>query len=298
MTLRHLKIFIAVVDLGSMTAASEALFIAQPTVSQAIAEIENYYKVKLFDRISRRLYITETGKQVLSYARHITALFEEMEQLLKNPDKSGILKIGASVTVGACLLPQLVNEFARVYPSLRIEAIINNTKDVENLIAKNAIDFGVVEGFIHSPDFISQAFMDDEVVLVAGRNHPYYYLPKISVLKLERCDFIVRERGSGTRELFESVMTAKDINWHLKWECNNPDGIKNAVLNGIGVSFISRRLVTEEVQSGKLAIIEVDGLALKRKFCVVYHKNKYLTNSMKDFFKLCYALSSESSKPL
>jgi DNA-binding transcriptional LysR family regulator len=281
MTLRHLKIFIAVVNFGSMTAAAEALYIAQPTVSQAIAELENHYGVKLFDRLSRRLYITEVGKQFLSYSRHIVTLFEEMDQIMKNPDKSGILKIGASITVGARLLPRLTNDFADTYSSIRIQAVINNTRDI-----------GVVEGIVHSSDLISHAFMDDELVLAAGKQHPLSKCQYISSSELENLDFIVREQGSGTRELFESALAAKEIKWRLKWECNNPDGIKSAIINGIGVSFISKRLIEEEIKGERLSIIKVNGLDLKRKFSIIYHKNKYLTESMKAFFDLCYSLPS------
>ncbi|MHB1253393.1 MAG: LysR family transcriptional regulator [Candidatus Humimicrobiaceae bacterium] len=295
MTLRHLKIFITVVDCGSMTAASEALFIAQPTVSQAVSELEDYYGVKLFDRLSRRLYITEIGKYLLSYARHIIALFDEMEQAMKNPDKSGILKIGASVTVGAYLLPQLVHEFANTYPSLQIQAVIKNTKDIESLITKNAIDFGVVEGIVHTPDIVSTAFMDDELVLVCGRSHPLHKAKSISLFDLSKFDFIVREQGSGTRELFESVMAANDMKWRLAWECNGSDGIKSAAINGIGVAVISKRLVEDEVKAEALCIIKVDDLDYKRKFSIIYHKNKYLTEAMKAFFDLCYTFSKKDT---
>jgi len=293
MTLRHLKIFITVADLGSMTAASEALFIAQPTVSQAVSELENYYGVKLFDRLSRRLYITEIGKQLLSYARHITALFEEIEQAMKNPDKSGIIKIGASVTFGTYLLPKLVNEFANSYPSLQIKAVTKNTKDIESLITKNAIDFGVVEGVVHTPDIVSTAFMDDELVLVCGRSHPLYKAKSISPFDLSKLNFIVREQGSGTRELFESIMATNDIKWQLVWECNGSDGIKSAAINGIGVAVISQRLVENEVKAEELCTIKVDDLDFKRKFSIIYHKNKYLTEAMKAFFDLCYTFSKK-----
>ena len=293
MTLRHLKIFITVADLGSMTAAAQSLYIAQPTVSQAVSELESYYDVKLFDRLSRRLYITEIGKQLLSYARHITALFDEMEQAMKNPDKSGIIKIGASVTVGIYLLPKLVNEFTNSYPSLQIKTVTKNTKDIESLITKNAIDFGVVEGVVHHPDIVSTAFMDDELVLVCGRSHPLYKAKSISPFDLSKLNFIVREQGSGTRELFESIMAANDIKWQLAWECNDSDGIKSAAINSIGVAVISQRLVENEVKAEELCIVKVDGLDFKRKFSVIYHKNKYLTNTMKASIDLCYSFSKK-----
>lgn len=288
MTLRHLKIFITVSDLGSMTAASKALFIAQPTVSQAVSELEHYYGVKLFDRLSKRLYITEQGKELLSYARHITKLFNEMEQAIKDQDRIGIIKIGASVTVGTYLLPKLVNEFTKSHPSLQVKAVTKNTKDIESLIIKNDIDFAVVEGAVHTSDVISTAFMDDKLALVCGRTHPLYKSKPITPFELNKLNFIMREPGSGTRELFENIMAINEIKWHLSWECNGSDGLKSAAITGIGIAVISMRLVEDEVKAGDLSIIKVDGIDFERKFSVIYHKNKYLTNPMKAFIDLCY----------
>ncbi len=288
MTFRHLKIFTIVSDLGSMTAAAKALFIAQPTVSQVISELENYYGVKLFDRLSKRLYITEQGKQLLSYARHITDLFNEMDQAMKNADKSGIIKIGASVTVGTYLLPRLANEFTKLYPFYQVKAITKNTKAIENLIIRNDIDLALVEGPVHTSDIISKAFMDDKLALVCGKNHPLYQTESITPFELSKLNFIVREQGSATRELFENVMATNEIDWNLAWECNGSDGLKSAAINGIGVAVISQRLVSHEVKTGELYVLKVEGMEFKRKFSFIYHKNKYLTNTMKAFIDLCY----------
>ncbi|MFA7068021.1 MAG: LysR family transcriptional regulator, partial [Acidaminococcaceae bacterium] len=174
MTLRHLNIFIKVYDLGSMTAAAKALFISQPTVSQAISELENYYGIKLFDRLSKHLFITEEGTKLLSYARHITSLVNEMEQSIKNVDNCSIIKIGASLTIASYLLPTLVSDFSKQYPLIQVQAITKNTQDIEELLLKNAIDFAVVEGSIHSPDIIATTFMEDNLILVCGKSHFLY----------------------------------------------------------------------------------------------------------------------------
>lgn len=287
MTHRHLKIFITVSDLGSMTAAAKALFIAQPTVSQAVSELEDYYGVKLFERLSRRLYITEQGKKLLSYARHIIDLFNDMKQEM-NEDNYTVIKVGASFTIGTCMLPSLVNQFTKNYPSLQIKGAIKNTKDIENMIIHNDIDFAIVEGTLHDPSIIATPFMDDHLVLVCGKNHPLYKTKVILASELSEHKFIVREKGSGTRELFENIMETNEIIWNLSWECNTSDALKTAAMNGIGVSVISQRLVEEQVKSRELNIIKVDGLDFERKFSVAYHKNKFLTNSMKAFIHLCY----------
>lgn len=287
MTLRHLKIFIMVADLGSMTAAAKALFISQPTISQAISELEEHYGIKIFDRLSKRLFITEKGTQLLSYARHITSLVSEMEQAMKNSDKSGTIKIGASLTIGTFLLPTLVSEFSRQFPGLHVKVITKNTQDIEKLITQNTIDFAIVEGIIHSPDIFAETFMDDKLLLVCGKKHPLYKTERISLAELNNLAFIVREQGSGTRELFENMMAANELSWQPAWECNGSDILKSAAISGIGVAVISQRLVGNELATGELSEIKIDGIDLKRKFSVIYHKNKYLTDSMKAFMTLC-----------
>jgi DNA-binding transcriptional LysR family regulator len=129
--------------------------------------------------------------------------------------------------------------------------------------------------------------MDDELVLVCGSNHYLYNSSAILLNELTGIDFVVREQGSGTRELFDSLMAANDINWTIKWECNGSDALKNAAINGVGVAVISKLLVEKEVAAQELSIINVDGLDLKRKFSIVYHKNKYITDSMRALMDVC-----------
>lgn len=288
MTLRHLTIFIKVFDLGSMTAAAQALFISQPTVSQAISELENYYGIKLFDRLAKHLFITDKGAQLLSYARHITDLVTEMEQAMKNPDQHGLIKVGASLTIANYLLPDLVSNFSQQYPLIKVQAITKNTKDIESLVMKNAIDFAIVEGSIHSPDIIENVFMEDKLILVCGKTHFLYNSKSISPLSLKDLSFIVREAGSGTRELFENMMAAHELTWQPAWECNGSDILKNAAIKGLGIGVISQRLVEEELKTGTLARINVKNIDLQRKFSVIYHKNKFLSGSMQAFITLCY----------
>lgn len=269
-----------------MTAASEDLYIAQPTVSQAISELESHYGTKLFDRLAKKLYITESGKMLLDYARHIIALQGEMELAMTDPEKSGMLKVGASVTIGTELLPRLVKSFQENHKELRIHGVIKNTSDIESLIQSNEIDFALVESAVNSKSIVSESFMDDELVLVCGRNHPLYGSESVQLEELLRHDFVVREYGSGTRELFESTMLSKNAVWNMSWECSGSDGIKAAAACGIGIGVLSNRLIKKELGNGELSILNVPGLELKRKFSIIYHKNKYITNRMKEFFRM------------
>lgn len=288
MNIRHLKVFITVVDTGSMTNAAEKLFVAQPSISQTIKEIEEYYNIRLFERLSKKLYITEKGKEFLSYARHIVSLFDEMEEKIRQNSESGILRIGASITVGTCILSQLSSRFIHNYANIHIESVIDNTMVVEDMVLKSRLDFGLVEGPIHSEYIISKPFMDDELILICGREHPFREKPYITLQELSQSDLILRESGSGTRELFENFMASKGFSLNIKWVCNNSEAIKNAVISNIGVSVISKMAVENELASNKLFHIELDDIKFKRQFNIIYHKNKYITESMEAFWNLCY----------
>lgn len=287
MTIRHLKIFIKVADCNSMTIAAQELFISQPTVSQAISDLEKFYGIKLFERFNKRLFLTDMGKQLLSYARHVTALMAEIDHVIQNPDKNCLLSIGATLTIGECLLPQLVNIFTKQSPAIKINAIIKNTIEIEKLIMLNEVDFALIEGFCHSSDIIFEPFANDELVLVCSYSHPLSRKTLLSHKEAAEVAFLVREKGSGTRELFENIMSVKEINWHPSWECSGSDILKSAALNGIGVAVISKRLVQHELNEKLLHPLAIEGIELKRKFNLAYHKNKYLTESMKNFISLC-----------
>lgn len=287
MTLRHFQIFLAVCDTMNMTAAAEALYISQSAVSQAIAELENHYEVRLFERLSRRLYLTQAGEKLLGYARHMTRMNKEIDLQMQSMREGGLLRIGASVTVGAYVVPELVSSFLNTHPAAEVEVVEDNTTVIEKLLLTDKIDIGLVEGDIVSPDLNVIPFAEDELVLICGKTHRFYGQTLTDPKEMEKEKFIVREQGSGTRKTFENVMAANHISWKPAWTCNNADTIKKAVEKGLGVSVISRRAVEKEAAEGLLYIVPVQNLRFGRLFKIVYHKNKYLHKVMKDFIALC-----------
>ena len=286
MTLRHYKIFVTVCDTMNMTSASERLFMSQSAVSQAIAELESHYEVRLFERLSRKLYLTEAGQKLLGYARHMLRMNAEIENDMKALHQSGTIRVGASVTVGACVLPGLVSRFNRSVSAADVEVAEDNTASIEALILQDKIDLGLVEGEISSPDVLSRPFLEDELVLICSPSHRFAACPEVEPSELERESFIIREKGSGTRKTFEDKLAEQNLAWKAAWTCNNSDTIKNAVAAGLGISVISRRAVSNEVKSGLLLERQVRGISFKRQFKLIFHKNKYLTEPMKQFMAL------------
>ena len=151
MTLRHLEIFCAVCAQGSFTRAAEKLNMAQPAVSAAVRELEEYYGVKLFDRISRRLYLTEAGKRFQQYASHVASLFDDMEKEMRDWEALGVLRIGASITIGSWLLPGYVKRFSKKYPGMDVRVSVEQSERLEKRLLNNELDFALMEGVVHEP---------------------------------------------------------------------------------------------------------------------------------------------------
>ena len=287
MTLRHLRIFVAVCDHKTITKASEALYIAQPSVSLAISELEEYYGVRLFDRISRKLYLTKAGEQVLGYARHITSLFDQMEKSVKNPEASGVIRVGASVTIGTCLLPVYAKKFEETFAHLSLSATVENSNILEKMVLANQLDLALVEGVPHSDQLIVSPFLDDELVAVCGADNPLGRREEVSAEELIQKPLILREVGSGTRQLFENAMMLHNLSVKPHWECISTQAIVNAVMMNVGISVLPARLVSKEIKEGKLLKIPAKDLQLKRKFSIIYHKNKYLSTALHSFIEIC-----------
>lgn len=271
----------------NMTAAAQSLFLSQSAVSQAIAELERHYAVRLFERLSKKLYLTQAGEKLLRYARHMLDLHAEMEKNMKTLHECSLIRVGASVTIGASVLPQLVASFLRQYPNTRVEVAENNTHRIEQLLLHDGIDLALVEGEISSPEIVTLPFMQDELVLICGKSHRFSKRKQIDPQEMETENFIVREKGSGTRQTFETVMKENELSWTPIWTCNNADTIKMAVAEGLGVSVISRRSVVHEMASGLLFAIPIKGIHFMRTFKIVYHKSKYLTDAMHQFLEFC-----------
>lgn len=283
MTFRHMKILILVADLGSMTEAAKRLYISQPSVSQAIREIEDNYEIKLFERFSKKLYITDAGKHYLDYARHIVQLYDEMTLSLS---KKSTLKMGASLTVGEALMPSLMTQFKALMPNIETGIYIKNTFELELLILNNQIDLALVEGKMNDPHIATLPVMEDELVLICGQTHPLYDAKLLGLDQLEKFNFIVREQGSGTRELLERVFKDKGLNLKITWECSGFDSIKKSVVEGHGLAAISRRLITSELESKAVRIIESDQIKFNRTFSIAHHRNKYMTPVMLKMIEL------------
>lgn len=287
MTIRHLQIFVAVADCGKMRAAAERLHISQPSVSQAVRELESYYNIKLFERLSQRIYITETGKKLLPYARHIIDSFETMEGFINDTSAGNVIRVGGSVSVGTRLLPPMIKSLENEVPDVDVCVIVDNTAAIEGKIQRSELDIAVVEGIVRSDELVKKDIYDDELVLVVGPEHELFNHPGIKLKELTKHALISRESGSVERNQFEQFLLEHDIKMKNKWSCSNTETIKKAVLNGEGIAILSRMMIEKEIAAGEVRVLNVENTRMKRKIKLIYHKNKYISQSMKQFIDIC-----------
>ena len=287
MTLRHIKIFTAVFRCSSVTKAAAELHLAQPSVSLAVKELEEYYGVRLFERIGRSISPTEAGKEFYGYALHIVSLFDEMEKKIRNWDTVGSLRIGASITIGTRILPVLLKEFRKEYPELRTEAFVGRSQAIEQRILDNAADIGLIENQPGNPDLCAIPFMQDELCAVVPPDHPLAGRKKAAALEeLAQYPFLMREKGSGTRALFDEYLERNHIPIHCLIEAPFPEAMKHAVIANHCLAVISVRLIEDEIRKGTIHMLQDPENIWNRTFKLVYHKDKFISESILTLKKL------------
>lgn len=288
MTLRHIRIFLAVCNHdNNITRAAESLYMTQPAVSLAIHELENYYGVRLFERISRKLYITEAGKQMQEYASHLLSMFDDMERELRNWDSAGILRVGASITIGSQFMPEYVSRYQIVCPAVEVKVQVGPTGYLEKELLANHLDFALVEGVVHSPHLVCDEYMEDALVAVCAPGKPFQKGETVEIEQFRSQRLLLRESGSGTREKFDSAARLAGFSVEPSWESTSTGALVNAAIHGLGIAVLPGRMVVDELEKGEVVSFLVKGMDLRRRFKIVYHKNKFLSSSARIFIRLC-----------
>lgn len=287
MTIRQVELFVRVAECGKMNEVAKALYISQSSVSQAIAEIEQEYQVQLFERLAKRLYLTPVGQHFLEYAKRFLGIYEAMCQYLQETGDVKSIRVGATVTVGTCVINDILGDMNRTLPNLNIQVYVANTRMLEEMLINNELDVALVEGEIKNELLYVTPVIPDHLVLICGQGHPFWGCDEVSIKDLKDQALIMRERGSGTRAQLEEKLMENHITYYIKWVCFNTEAIKNAVICNEGVSIISARLVTKEVQEKKLWICRLRDFSGQRSFDIVYHRDKLLHHALEKFICSC-----------
>ncbi|MCI7473012.1 MAG: LysR family transcriptional regulator [Clostridiales bacterium] len=297
MTLRQLRIFLEVCSTGKITQAAENLYLPQSVVSLAVSELEEYYGVKLFDRIARRIHITPQGERLREYASRIIALSDESVQSLRDSSAGGILRVGGSIAVGAILLPKLVAAFGKISPKNKVVVQINTSENIVQAIVKNQLDIGIVEQNADHSQIFTKTIYEDDMVFVCTPQHPFAKRKNVSIDELMAQPLLLRDQSSASRYLLDSHFNALSDNAPIipQWESISNTALSSAVKQNLGITYVPRHLVYESLRDGTLCEFPVDGIHDKRTFTLIYHKDKFLSPAHTSFIEHCINYVREMS---
>jgi len=287
LSLRQLEIFEKIATTGSVTKAAEKLLLTQSAVSMALSQLEQQSINPLFERSGRRLFLNDSGRILLKDARQILQAVKHFEQQLQGDsgELAGELLIGGSSTVANYLLPAILGAFAKQYPRTRVELRVGNTQQVAEWLEAGDLDIAFVEGPCHSRGLVAVHWREDELVVVTGPEHGWSLKKRIPPTMLALAPWIMREKGSGTREVFEDAMEKAGISYAIALEFGHTEAIKNGVASGLGVSCLSRAAVHRELEHGVLVEVK-SPLMLKRSLTLLKRRESYCTALLTAFLKV------------
>lgn len=287
-TLKQIDVFTAVAREGSVTKAALWLHLTQSAASMALADLEAQLGAKIFDRIGRRLQLNELGRRLLPLAQETVARAQEMEDIAAGDlPGHGRLRIGASLSIGNYLMPQLIGDYLKAYPRAEVSLDVGNTRHIIESVRQFSCDVGFIEGFCHDPDIEVLPWMEDELVIFAHAEHPLAQQATLTATDFANAQWILREAGSGTREVFDNAVAGKLPNLHVRLELSHTEAIKGAVEAGIGIACASRLTLKEALAAGTVVVLPTPFLNLKRSLFMLRHRQKYATRNLSDFIEAC-----------
>ena len=298
MNLNQLRIFYFAVKYGSFSAAAEALYITQPAVTKQIQQLQATYGVKILNRFGKKMVPTDAGEVLYEFADKIFQFESQAEESLRDfqQRKSGRLRIHASESFGAYYLPFIINLFRKKYPKIHISVnIFPNREIIENTV-KLENDMGFISYPIEHKKLMVREILEDRLVLIVPPSHPFAKKKLLEPRKLEAQSIVMHEKGSASREIVDGFIKRHNVSVSVPLELSNNEAIKRAVEEGIGLSLISEHVVSEEVKRKKLKSIPLVDPTLIRKFYLIYHKEKYLSQPFQMFISMVNQWSSEYRK--
>ena len=284
-TMRQLQIFSSAARHLSFSRTSEELHLTQPAVSMQIKQLEHSAGLPLFERIGKRVVLTEAGGELYRYAQQVLGAIKDAEDILGAMKglEGGRLTIGV-VSTAKYFAPKLLALFNERHPKLELKLLVNNREAVVQMLSRSEIDLAVMGTAPRQLDAVAAPFARHPLVVVAHPGHPLAQRKRIPLTALEGETFIVREPGSGTRSAMERFFTERRIKVRVGMEISSNETIKQAVMAGMGLSFISQHTIGLELATEQLVMLRVEGLPVMRQWCVVHRAEKRLSPAA-DAFK-------------
>lgn len=283
-----LKTFITLVEVNNFTKASEILHISQPSVSLHIKNLEQEFHTTLFIRSPKSVQITPTGEILYKRAKQIMAIAEAAQEdiLAYHHSIQGTLIIGASFTIGENILPSILSKLQQQFPQLELQVIIGNTDEIIQFTKLLQVDIGLIEGQAHDNELVIQPFMQDELFIVGASNHPLAEQPSITISQLQRQKWVAREVGSGTRNYLDHLFRTNGLQVHSLLTISSNQGVKESVIEGLGLSLLSGSVIERDIRNGDIAILPLAEQRFMRTFSYLHSptmKNKRNVEALIEF---------------
>jgi len=286
LSLRQLEIFAAVARTENVSRAAERLAMSQSAASGALVELERQFERPLFDRIGKSLHLNAEGRGLLPLAEDILARAAEAEVFLAG-GKPGPLAVAATLTIGNYLATLIIAEYMRRYPESPVSLHVANTDAVVDRLLRCACDFALIEGEVDHPEIAVESWMADELVVFCAPQHPLAAVGTADAGRLAGEPWILRERGSGTRSLFEREIGRRLARLDLRLELEHTEAIKRAVESGLGIGCLSRLSLREAFRRGSLVEIRTPQFDLRRHFYFAQRRQRYEGSALRNFRELC-----------
>ena len=287
MNLNQLRVFHVAAKAQSFTRAADALFLTQPGISKHIKELEEYYDTHLFDRLGKKVVLTQAGEILYAKAETIFNLIDQVKveiDELRGLNR-GVLNIGASVTIGNYMLPEVLGRFRSRYPNIDVRLDIALNQQIAEMVLGNSLDFGFLGAPVSDDRLKLEPFFKDELVLIVPSNHEWATHDTIEPHELLGCPFISSRQGSGTRAVIEEQLGRIGITLKKTIEFGNTEAVKKAVEAGLGISIVSKVAIRREEHLGVIKVLGISGVDFRRTFYFTYRKDKYLSNLDKAFLQ-------------
>jgi len=288
MNINHLAIFHAVAEENSMSRGAERLCISQPAVSKQIKDLEAALGVTLFDRLPRGLRLTEAGEVLAGHARRLFAVEADAERAIAEMKGlvQGRLTVGASLTIGDYLLPQILGAYHKKHPGIELHLEIANTQVIQQKLRENALDVGLTEGLAEDTDLDALVFSEDELVAVVPPGHPLLQENAVPAARFCAEPFLMREPGSGTREVVERALARHGIIVQPAMSLGSTEAIKRGVAAGLGVAIVSKLALELEFSAGLLCPLALSDLTITRPLHLVRLRGKSEGAAVQAFLNL------------
>jgi len=276
-TFRQFKVFEAVARHLNFSRAAQELRMSQPGVSGHVKQLEEQAGLPLFEQLGKKIYLTSAGHEMLRYSRAIIQQFKEADEALAalKGIRGGRLDI-AVISAGDYFFPGLLAEFCRRHENVTVRLSVNNREEIVRQLAENTTDLTVLLRPPGNPDMVAEAFAPQPHVIIAAPGHGLVRKRHISLQALANEAFIVREQGSDTRLAMEEMLAESRVKFNVTMEIRSTETIKQAVIAGMGISFLSAHTIGTELDLGRLAVLDVEGFPVMREWHIVHHKTKRL----------------------